>query len=610
MPAISVNVRLSSMKRTTKLQFSIAPLVFSFILCIHFTNASGQFLLHVLPVDKDSSFVHSLKLTSNFRTRDQVNKYVVQLPTLLQARGFAAASVDSVLVDSTVTRVHMFFGDQYRWDSLHISDNDKKVLSSLMFTNDKKPLSLQQFASFQQKMLDYLANRGYPFAKVFIDSIEITPGNHLKGNLKIEKGPLYKIDSIRVYGNAKISTNFLEQYLEMPNGSLYETDKLQRISSRLRELPYLQEERPWNLSMLGTGCIVNLYLQQKKSSQVNVLVGFLPSNEQSGKLLVTGEANINLKNALGSGETIGLNWQQLQSKSPRLNLAYIQPYMFRSPFGLNTSFDLYKKDSSYVNINLVLGAQYMVSSTQSASLFLQSQKTNVLTLDTNQVFVTRKLPNLADVSSLNVGLQHNLNKTDYRFNPRKGTETNTNIAIGTRKIRESDAIKNMHDPNDPTFQYASLYDSVKANSYQIRLRFEAAHYFPLTRASTIKTAAQFGLFQSQTIFTNELFQIGGYKLLRGFDEESIYASQFLVVTAEYRYLIGQNSFLFSFVDLGWTKNAQPDPAIRNQFFGTGLGIAFETKAGVFNISYAVGKRNDTKFDFRQSKIHLGFVTFF
>jgi len=41
-------------------------------------------------------------------------------------------------------------------------------------------------------------------------------------------------------------------------------------------------------------------LRQKKSSQVNVLVGFLPNNDQlsTKKLLITGEANINLKNAL------------------------------------------------------------------------------------------------------------------------------------------------------------------------------------------------------------------------------------------------------------------------------------------------------------------------
>jgi len=44
--------------------------------------------------------------------------------------------------------------------------------------------------------------------------------------------------------------------------------------------------------------------------------------------------------------------------------------------------------------------------------------------------------------------------------------------------------------------------------------------------------------------------------------------------------------------------------------GVGLGIAFETKAGIFNMSYAVGKRDDSNFNLRQAKIHLGYVNFF
>jgi hemolysin activation/secretion protein len=107
-----------------------------------------------------------------------------------------------------------------------------------------------------------------------------------------------------------------------------------------------------------------------------------------------------------------------------------------------------------------------------------------------------------------------------------------------------------------------------------------------------------------------LFQIGGYKLLRGFDEESIYASQYAVTTAEYRYLIGRNSFLFTFVDFGWARNTASSANSSHTYFGTGLGMALETKAGIFNISYAVGKRNDLNFDLRQSKIHFGYVNFF
>jgi len=119
-----------------------------------------------------------------------------------------------------------------------------------------------------------------------------------------------------------------------------------------------------------------------------------------------------------------------------------------------------------------------------------------------------------------------------------------------------------------------------------------------------------GVYNSPTTYRNELFRIGGYKLLRGFDEESILAAQYAVCTLEYRYLIGLNSFLFTFVDAGWAKNNVPGYNLNSSFLGLGLGLAFETKAGIFNISYAMGKRDNTNLNFHDAKIHLGYVSFF
>jgi len=119
-----------------------------------------------------------------------------------------------------------------------------------------------------------------------------------------------------------------------------------------------------------------------------------------------------------------------------------------------------------------------------------------------------------------------------------------------------------------------------------------------------------GWFQSPNVFRNELFQIGGYKLLRGFDEESIFCSAYGVASAEYRYLLSRNSYLFSFVDFGIANNNSQQAKTNNNFLGAGLGMAFETKAGIFNISYAAGKRDDQKFNLRQSKINLGYVNYF
>jgi outer membrane protein assembly factor BamA len=572
----------------------------------------AQYRLQIKAVDKDSAFIYTtLKLDSNFKNQELAQAYVNKLPDLLQSKGYPAASIDTVFYETNKAVCSLYVGETFQWAYLRVDSANKKLLDLLSLNAKKQALSFDQVVSAQQKLLDYLENNGYPFAKIKLDSITYT-NQQFEAYLNINKGPLYKIDSIRNLGNASISSTFLQHYLGILNGSYYKKEKLITISKKLNDLGYVEEKQPWNLTMLGTGSILNVYLAPKRSSQINVLVGFLPSSTQTenNKLQVTGEATVNLKNSLGNGETIALNWQQLQVKSPRLDLAFQQPYLFNSPFGMNASFNLFKKDSSFVNINMQVGAQYAVSASQSGSVFIQSFQTNVLTLDTFGIISNHVLPEQADIKSVNLGFNYEWYNTDYRFNPRKGNEWLINVTAGSKKIKKNPAILNLKDENDPNFDFNSLYDTVQLNSYQFKLKGYMAHYFKLTRFSTLKSAINGGWFQSPAIFRNELFQIGGYKLLRGFDEESIFASQYAIGTLEYRYLIGRNSYLSYFIDGGWSKNASVFARASNYYWGTGFGMAFETKAGIFNLSYAVGKRDDTKFNFRQSKIHIGYLNYF
>jgi outer membrane protein assembly factor BamA len=570
--------------------------------------AGAQYTLRYQPVDRDSSFItDTLKLQRTFQNLPNCMSYVKKIPALLQKKGFPNASVDSTRYDSLNAICVLYIGDGAKYSVLNTDSIDQSILAHAGISK-RNPPDILDLKKVQERILNYMENTGYPFASVAVDSLKFTEDT-MYAVLKLDKGPLYKIDSIRNYGNGSISASFLQQYLGIKNGSIYRKEKMQQISQRLRELPYLQEKQAWNLSLLGTGSVLNLYLDTRKSSEVNVLLGLLPANAQTlnNKLLVTGEANINLKNSLGGGETIGVNWQQIQVKSPRLNLLFQQPYLFGTPFGMNFNFDLLKKDSSYVNIAILLGAAYAVSSRQTGSVFIQRLTTNLLTVDTSTVKNNRKLPPEADVSSVNLGVNYEWLTTDYRFNPRKGNEFQVMASAGTKTIRKNNVIVKL---SDPSFDFDRLYDTFQLKSYQFRMKLKAAHYFPIGRGATFKTAFNGGWFQSPSIFRNELFQIGGYKLLRGFDEESIFSSAYGVGTAEYRYLLGQNSFLSAFADYGISTNNASLNKVNNKFLGAGVGMAFETKAGIFNITYAAGKRDEQKFNLRQSKIHLGYVNYF
>lgn len=570
-----------------------------------------QLVIHY--VDKDSSFKgEGLKLQKVFSNQALCLAYVNELPSQLQMQGFLGASIDSVSLDSSSTIISLFLGPQQKWIQLSTDSIDNKLLEAGGFFKDNytnKPVNFQQIELLKERLLNYLENNGYPFSAVYLDGIEANE-NGLSAALKIKQGPLYHIDSIRVFGKAKISNYFLQRYLNINNKSVYSKEKLEMVDRRVLELPYVQSQQPSDLTMLGSGSVLNLYLQPKRSSQVNFIVGFLPANNETGKLQLTGDVNLNLKNALGSGETIAVNWQQLQLSSPRLILGYQQPYIFRSSFGIDFGFELFKKDSTFLQLNAQFGIQYLLSSRQSGKLFINQQKTTLLAagVDTNVIKSTKKLPVNVDVNAINVGVDYDWANTNYKFNPRSGNEVRVITTVGIKTISKNADIINITDPD---FNYNTLYDSLKLKTYQLRIRLSAAHFFPTGKRGTVKIQFNGGNFTSPNIFRNELFQIGGYKLLRGFDEESIYATQYGVITAEYRYLLGLNSYLFGFADAGRARNKFQDIDVKNNFISTGLGLLFETKFGLLNMSFAVGKRSDTNFDLRRaSKIHFGYINYF
>ncbi len=571
--------------------------------------AQNKYTLIIHPLDRDSGFLKTdLDLKTAFSSEQECNQYVIKLPEYLQAKGYISSSVDSIAISDTQTVISLFVGRRYRSLNLHTNDQSKFFLQQIGWqeeTPKNKSIQFSDYKKISDDLLNYFEDHGYPFAKVFLDSVSITD-DAIDAVLHVDKGFPYRIDSVRMYGAAKISRSFIQRYLDIQRGSAYSKAKLEKIDQRLLELPYLEQSQPWDLIMLNTGGLVNLYLQQKKSNQINVLAGFLPSNQQlGGKLLLTVDANLQLQNAFGGGENFALLWQQIQPKSPKLHLQFTQPYMFNSPFGADFLFDLNKRDSSFLNINAQLGLLYMLSPRRTVKIVLQTQQTNLLQIDTLSIKARKSLPDIADVSSLNLGVNYDVSNTDYKFNPRRGNDFSFFISSGNKTIRKNNSITQI---KDTSFNYSSLYDSIRLKTYQLRMNVKGAFYLKTGKQTVLKTGINAGWYESPTYFRNEMFQIGGYRLLRGFDEESIYTNRYAVGTLEYRYLIGLNSNFFVFSDFGFSTNSILKKS--NSYLGAGGGISFETKGGIFNISYAIGKRNDLNFNMKESKIHFGFVSIF
>ncbi|MBM3432365.1 MAG: hypothetical protein FJX92_05090 [Bacteroidetes bacterium] len=581
--------------------------------------AQSEYVLQVRLVDTSSAAQTQLRmLPTRHANRVEAERAFDRWLERAQQLGYMGMSVDSSVWGERAARVVMYLGSCYRWGRIDLSGVDPAWLKSTDWEGrfeQGKLMDWSDWSDWQRRCLDRLENNGYPFARVGLTDIRFE-GDTVRGRLVLDKGILYRIDSIRIYGGLRIDPLFLNRYLMIAPGGLYSKEKLSRVDGLLRNLPYAEWEKPADLSWLATGSVLNVYLRPRRSSQINALIGFLPDNTQTvnRKLLITGEANVLLRNSFGRGETIGLNWQQIQVRSPRLSLLYRNPFVFGTGMGLDLSFDLFRKDSSFLNLQARMGMQYISGPGETGRLFFQWNQSVVTPggINTNRIIQERRLPETVDLTNVNMGLEYEWERTDYRFNPRSGWEARVQATGGTKRIRPNNDILKLKDPLDPSFDFARLYDSVSWKTYLVRLRMQGARYIPLRGGrSTLKLGAQVGHIQSGSVFRNEQFQIGGFRTLRGFDEESQYLTSYALGTVEWRLLAGQNSYFYVFSDGGWGESrVTSQPIFRYTYLGAGLGLNVETKAGLINLAWALGRRSDADWNVRQSKIHLGWVNYF
>jgi hypothetical protein len=566
-----------------------------FIFFLNMNGWSQSVLLKSTVVDS-INLNKIITLKTNFKNKSECLQYIQQIPVMLQAKGFATANIDSVKEIDNIFYANIFVGKKWQWGSLHLPE-EIKFQNNFINTN---------INSLPESILHYYENNGHPFAQVSFDSIYFL-NNTINANLKVNKGFSNNMDSIRVYGKLNLNNKFLQHHLNLFNNEPYNAEKLKNISAKLKELPYLKEFQNWDVLMLSNSYILNLYLEPINQNKLDAIIGFLPNNNQTdGKLLFTIDAKLNLFNAFAKGEQIALNWQQIQPQSPRIDLFYHQPFVFNSKLGLSVNFNLYKRDSAFLNINSGIAVTVDVSKKSSIKISLNNNSSRIIDADTLQVIATKKLPDVLDLNVSNIGIAYVLNNSiGLTYAKRKGLEWNIYSNFGQKRISPNNTITNIKSAG---FNYKTLYDSIATNTYQIKAKMNFVKYSSISKQMILKNALQYGLLLSGNYLQNELFQIGGFKLLRGFDEENIFTNQYIVSSNEIRFLFNNDSYFFGFTDLGFTENKIIQK--NNSYLGGGIGLALATKQGLLNVSFAVGKRNDLPFSFKASKIHIGIISNF
>lgn len=525
--------------------------------------------------------------TRHFKSEKELLDHVNNTKNTLVRKGYVLANLDSLIWDSLSAMVFFYQGPKFDRLVIQVQERDKYLIRKMPRLNERflkntdfNPAEVERILV---ELLNYLQNNGFPFAKVNLQMDEVQK-NENYAVLHIERGPEVKITKIHSKGEADVSEKFLTNLIAIKEGEYFDQSRLNKITTRLKQVQFLEELKPHELLFTPDGVELFLYLKSSPVSLVNGVVGLQP-NSATGKSAFTGDVRLKLQNVLSRGELLDLNWRSLQPETQDLKLKVNYPFLFNSPFGIAGSFDLYKRDSTFLTTVGSFGIQYFLRGGSYIKVFYEGENSNILSGGTNSI-----LGNLSSVSNNRYGLGVFRRQLDYLPNPSRGFYLEIDGLIGSRSSRAPGA-------ESPSF----------STTYSARLNLD--WFFSLAKRHVIRLANATRLYYAPQIFTNELNRFGGLTTQRGFDEEELFASTRSTFTVEYRVLVDRNSHAFLFYDQSFYEN-NAQQYYFDKPFGVGAGFSFGTNIGVFSISYGIGKQFDNPMLLRDGKVHFGYVSFF
>lgn len=427
--------------------------------------------------------------------------------------------------------------------------------------------------SLRQKWSQELAARGYSFARI---KTEYQGKDHEVPRLRLSvvPGRQRTVDRLVIKDYDKIPRRFVRNLEREALAKPYTNPLLIQLQQSLQNHPYVTLSRPPQTLFTKDSTQVFLFMQKRKVNVFDAMVGF--GNDKEEKISFSGTVNVQLRNVFNSFESLGLYWQRSPEKAQTFTAGLTFPYLFGSNVGTETTVNIFRQDTLFSNIRFEPGLFYNLGLRQKLGV------KGTLELSSSTQKQTETLQNY---SKKGIGLF-------YDWLQPAAEEI---LGANTLLHAEAGYLQNLYDDNTTAKQYR-LYGRGEKN-----LRLRGPHYLNLR--------AEGGWLKSDlTLTQNELFRIGGWNSLRGFNENSILAERYGYGTLEYRYLINGQSFFDVFGQYGGLHNGAL--GVSPTFYSAGVGFQMYLPIGLMSFQISGGTFVGQPLKFADTKIHWGIITRF
>ncbi len=535
----------------------------------------------------DSSYDSEWK---GFSSKSAGENYADSIQSAFQNIGYLGLFTKKTEIANDSLLVDFVLGEKYFLSS--ISQGNVPV----EFSKDSDPLT-RDYASASNWMRNVIReaeNNGFPFAQVKLDSIHRN-GNELAAVFNFDAGPLILWDSVKVAGDTKTQEKYLENLVGIRPGDPFSQKQLEYANEVLSRSPYFVVVQAPMVDFQIKKARPTFTLRDRNANVLDGIIGLLPNANESGKMLITGQLDLELYHLGGKGRDVAVHWQRLNVATQSLDISAKESFLFNSAVDISVGFNLLKQDSTFLNRYLSLDFGYHLSKNSYLRFFTRRQASDVL--NTEDYDDVTELPDVADYRWNQYGIGFTLDKQDSPFFPRRGFLMFGEFALGNKRILENTGF--------PPDVYVGI--DLKSPQYFGKAVLEKHVFIRPTWGMWFKGSG--GFTQNQNLLLNDLFRLGGLKTIRGFNENYFFARSYVYLNMEQRLFFGENSFLMVFADAGILENPYFAPSI-DKPVSFGAGINLDTGSGVFRFIYGVGKSNLQPLQFSYSRIHFGYLARF
>lgn len=492
----------------------------------------------------------------------------VQYLDSLTQNSYYFTDVKKVTKQGNSTQIYFDKGKNYNEAYVRLSTEIADLF------NSKPNIFTKNIDSLKNKINAQYIEQGFTFSRVKsnfkglregIPEIEISAVTNRKR----------VVDKIVFKGYEKLPSRFIHNIEKQYLLKTYNDKLVNNINSSLQNHTFLFLEKPPQTLFTKDSTSVYLFAHKRKSNSFDGIIGF--GNDKSEKFTFNGSLNVNFRNIFNGFESVNIFWQRNPDKGQTFDLQTDIPYLFKSNIGGSFKINIFRQDSTYANVKVMPSFYFHLKQKQKIGLRGMFENSTVL----DSLYVQGR-----DHTKKGIGVWYNyIQRSEIPLFVNK-----------TRISAEADFVGTHYSDHDITTNQTNFFLAAERN-----LHIKGNNYLNLRAESALLNA-------KNNLAQNELLRFGGWRSLRGFNENSLFADFYYYGTAEYRYLVGDQAFFDVFAQYAELRNKTLE--LKPKLYSFGLGFNFVLPIGLMSFQISNGNQIENTVKFGDTKIHWGVVSKF